>query len=677
MVLLLAPGKIRFFLTDHFTRMPTFTFKNIIGFFCLFLVQTVAINGSEGVFPVYESIKPNVQFWEKIYSEYESTQGVLHDSEDLLIIYDIIQLKPRTSVGNRRTNRRRIRSAKVKYRNILIQLSKGQSPESETSKRVLALFGANPEPKTLKLASLNIRLQRGQKDRFRNGLIRSGAYIKQMKQIFRSSSLPEELAYLPHVESSFHFDAYSKFGAAGIWQFLYRTGKQYMTVNYTVDERWDPIKATRAAAKLLNYNYKRLGSWALAITAYNHGTNSMLRAKKAKGDYESIFNEYHGRRFKFASRNFYSEFIAARNIATDYQKNFPQIKINAPIKTKEFKVPNYVSVKDLAKHLKVNMSTLRKLNLSLREPVFREQKYVPRGFKLKIPLTSGLDKRISSLPDSIYKKKQKPSRFYYVRRGDVAGVIARRHGIELRDLIWANNLSARARIYAGQNLRIPTSEDAAALKAKYEKSGKPFTKTAYASTAQPEKSAAKDRRGELALKEATEKLNGMGINLSVVTGNLPIKTVFQKYGITVGTIYVETGETLGHYAEWLKVRTQRIRDLNGLAYGGILHHNRLLIIPLVRVSKEQFEEKRYEYHKERQEDFFSAFKIEGVETYQIRRGDNIWRLCLENFELPFWLVSKFNTHLNFDDLRPLQQVIVPVVEKQTELNNTNGLNSYN
>jgi membrane-bound lytic murein transglycosylase D len=656
------------------SRMQKTTYLKFIGLICFFVIGAAQAKGEDNIFPEYQSIKPNVRFWEKIYSQYNSTEGIVHDSENLEIIYEIVPLKPRTTVSNRRYNRRQIRSAKAKYRNILVRLSKGQQPESADAKRVVGLFGSSPQPEILRMASRSIRLQRGQRDRFRNGLIRSGAYIEQMREIFRSNGLPADLAFLPHVESSFHYEAYSKFGAAGIWQFLYRTGKQYMTVNYTVDERWDPIKATRAAVKFLKFNQQQLDSWPLAVTAYNHGTRSMLRAKKAKGGYEAIFNEYKGRRFKFASRNFYSEFLAAREVARNYQKYFGDLKLNAPVSSFIFKVPNYISLKELAKHLNVKASTLHRLNLSLRRPVYREQKYIPKGFKLRLPDSEDLKKRLAKLPASLYKSKQKPSRFYYVRKGDAAGVIARRHGIELQDLIWANNLNSRARIYAGQNLRIPTSEDVAALKAKYKDAGKPLP-SAYASV-ETSKTRKKNRNGELALKQALEKLNGMGINLAIVTGNLPVKSTYQKNGLTLGIIYVQTGETLGHYAEWLQIRTQWIRDLNDLIYGGILQHDRKLIIPLDRVTKEQFEERRYEFHTERQEDFFSAFRVEGIETYQIRRGENIWRLCIENFELPFWLVSKFNTHLNFDNLRPQQQIMVPVVEK-IEDDNPGNINSYN
>ena len=92
------------------------------------------------------------------------------------------------------------------------------------------------------------------------GVIRSGGYMAEMKHIFRSHNLPEDLAYLPHVESSFNTSAYSKFGAAGIWQFTRSTGKNYLNIDYVIDERRDPILSTKAAAKYLKSNFENLGS---------------------------------------------------------------------------------------------------------------------------------------------------------------------------------------------------------------------------------------------------------------------------------------------------------------------------------------------------------------------------------------------------------------------------------
>ena len=134
-----------------------------------------------------------------------------------------------------------------------------------------------------------------------------------------------ELAYLPHVESSFQARARSSAGAVGIWQFTRGTGRKYLKITSAIDERLDPIAAAHGAAQYLADAYEELASWPIALTAYNHGVGGMAKAVKDHGaDYEQIFNEYEGRRFGFASKNFYSEFLAARAIARDPERYFPE-----------------------------------------------------------------------------------------------------------------------------------------------------------------------------------------------------------------------------------------------------------------------------------------------------------------------------------------------------------------
>ena len=79
------------------------------------------------------------------------------------------------------------------------------------------------------------------------------------------------------------------------------------------------------------------------------------------------------------------------------------------------------------------------------------------------------------------------------------------------------------------------------------------------------------------------------------------------------------------------------------------------------ISKEEFEEKRFEYHKEIEEDFFESYKIESLKMYRVKNGDSIWSLCNEKFEVPFWLIKKYNPNLDFNELHPLQEVNIPVV----------------
>jgi membrane-bound lytic murein transglycosylase D len=726
-------------------------------------------------FPVYESLRPNVSFWLKIYTEYATTQGVIHDKKNLAIIYEVIELKDRNRHGSRKINRARIKKAKRKYKQILARLAQGVAPNGLEEQRVVALFGTHARPADFKNAMRNLRCQIGQKDPFRQGIIRSGAYLTEMKQIFHDAGLPEDLVYLPHVESSFNPEAYSKFGAAGMWQFTRSTGKSFMTVSYAVDERRDPIISTRAAARLLKRNYKKLRNWPMAITAYNHGVTGMLRAKRRKGDYETIFKEYRSRIFKFASRNFYSEFLAAREIARNYRQYFGDLALDTPLQTQEVVMAGYGSLPEIARQLNLKLKVLGNLNPALRNPVIRGQKYVPKGFRLRLPMGSGQDweSMMAALAPEIFKNYQKRSRIYTVQRGDTAGEIARMHGIKLRDLIAANNLNTRATIYVNQNLRIPLPDEKPITIARIEhrktdegnltKSRRlpsietqpltsPTIDMVLAMNATAESGEAQEKSGpDSSLLQATqenteprssavlaskmpydsEETNALEsslaelakgearkqespalispeedlveehaviasqdqkqveakpaistfpeletdaarladqvreINPEILQGNFAIDRIWHDQGKPIGTIRVEVEETLGHYAEWLGITAWEIRRLNGFPYGKAILIAQQIKIPLYRVSKEEFEEKRFEFHKELAEDFFASFRVEKVQTYTVKSGDNIWTLSKERFEVPLWLIKKYNAHLDFSTLHPSQELLIPIVEKIT------------
>ena len=149
----------------------------------------------------------------------------------------------------------------------------------------------------------------------------------------------------------------------------------------------------------------------------------------------------------------------------------------------------------------------------------------------------------------------------------------------------------------------------------------------------------------------------------MVAGNLQVDRVITQRGKPIGIIQVEIEETLGHYAEWLGIPTQKIRRLNGFDYRRDLRIHQEVKIPLDGAVKEQFEEARFEYHKKIQEDFFNAYKIETVNIYRVKNGDNIWTLCNDVFKMPLWLLKKYNQEVDFNDLRWSQKLLIPVAEK--------------
>lgn len=442
-----------------------------------------------------------------------------------------------------------------------------------------------------------------------------------------------------------------------------------MKIEYAVDERRDPYISTNAAARLLKKNYAELKEWPMAITAYNHGLAGMRRARKSKGSYEQIVKYYKSRSFKFASRNFYSEFLAARIVAKNPEKYFGSINYYSPVTFQVVKTKGYLSIKQLSDLLNIKIKAIKTLNPGLRKPVFNGQKYIPKNYNLRLPENLSVQNLKEKLA-VLYKHKQKPSRFHRVQKGDTAGSIARIHSVKLNDLVLANNLNQRATIYIGQNLRIPVAEDLQVKNrvtiAKAEKRNIQADKPGKGVEQKPEqKSEQKSVKSAEPVVEVTAKpvKEEIVINPDIVTANLNIIKTFSKGNKLFGVIRVETEETLGHYADWLQIPTQKIRILNDFKYGQSISVDQKIIIPLNIKTVQIFEEQRYEYHKEIEEDFFESFAIQEIDTYEVKNGDNIWNLCLNKLEIPFWLLKKYNPGVDFSTLYPLQIIRYPIVMK--------------
>jgi membrane-bound lytic murein transglycosylase D len=427
--------------------------RKIFFFFLLLLLISSGAALAKPNFPVYKVIEPNVRFWEKVYGTYNSRQGILHDKDNPAIIYDVISLVDWKTPGAARINHNLIKIGRQHYKNILFNLSRGIKPRTKDEKRIAALFRKNGRP-SYRRARDNIRLQIGQKDRFLKGVIRSGAFMPAIKRIFRARGLPLELAYLPHVESSFNPMARSKAGAVGLWQFTRSTGKNYLVINDVVDERYDIYLSSLAAAAFLKENHDRLDSWPLALTAYNYGRAGMVRARRQYGSYEKIFTSHNTKLFKFASKNFYSEFIAALRVARRLEKD-PTIIRDRPWAHATIRLPGYASVQDLRKYFGVSREDFIRLNPALLKPVLEGRKYAPKGYLLRLPATQTIRNRVQRMPGRLFHPRQIRDGIYRVRRGDTLTSIARKFKVSLKDLIRANRINKKGTIRVGQKLKIP------------------------------------------------------------------------------------------------------------------------------------------------------------------------------------------------------------------------------
>ena len=429
------------------------------GVFILFLSFALLFSPTSGYaartsrFPIYRAIVPNVLFWEKVYGRYTSRQGILHDKNDLSIIYGIVDLVDWNTPAAARINKNLIRFARRRYKTILNRLAAGKKPGSREEKRIAKLF-AHKKHAGYKKARDNIRLQIGQRDSFRQGVIRSGAYLPTIKAIFKKYNMPLELAYLPHVESSFNPKAHSKAGAVGLWQFTRITGKDFMTINNVIDERYDPVISSRAAARLLKINYAQLGSWPLALTAYNYGRPGMVRALNKQKTYTNIFKNHRTGLFKFASRNFYSEFLAAFRTARKLEKDAAVIR-NRPAATFTIRLQGYVDFNRIRRYFKISSTDLSRLNPALRQPVLIGKKYIPRGYRLRLPATPSIRHRAKKMGRRFYHSRQISDRIYIVRKGDTIGSISIKTGISSRRLVRINHLNHKAFLRVGQKLILP------------------------------------------------------------------------------------------------------------------------------------------------------------------------------------------------------------------------------
>ncbi len=435
-------------------------------------------------------LRTQVEFWKDVFARYSVYEVVIHDAWELDRVYSTLDF---SSARDELSNdvlpayvQIRVDQEKERIRSLLLRLHQaGGKPEpwNEEERRIAALFARDPDPQKFLLAAdpTRIRAQRGLRERFREGLRVSRRYLPEMEAIFRAHGVPVEITRLPLVESAFNVRAYSKAGAAGIWQFIPSTGRRFLRIDNAVDERRDPIEATRAAAAFLKENYARLGTWPLAITAYNHGPAGVERAVQTVGtrDLVQIVRRYRGPSFGFASRNFYAEFLAALEVDREHERYFGRIPFEQPRPAEQVTLRRSTPFSVLARAAGLDPSELAEWNLALTPAVVAGRLPVPAGYRLKMPPTqvAAFAQRYAawersqatiakvargSSPGSgavarLERKRVVASRprKHRVQRGQTLISIARRYGTSPERIRKENGLRKGKPLQAGQVLLIP------------------------------------------------------------------------------------------------------------------------------------------------------------------------------------------------------------------------------
>lgn len=362
---------------------------------------TAAISAREqriSAFPIPEIVEEQRKFWVKIFAVYGSHQIVIHDREFPNIIIDVIDFNAfsnKFNDGKSYTTKQKQEVADAyiaRYEKAVerfVSLGTSASQHSAMEKRIESVYSKfNGGMKRVLRGAVAFRAQTGLTDTFKKAAEIAHNYLPYMERIFEHYNIPVELTRIAFVESMFNVKARSKVGASGIWQFMPSTAKQFMVVNRLIDERNSPLKATAGAAQLLRHNYKTLGSWPLAVTAYNHGAGGMRRAIRQVGskDISDIITSYTSRTFGFASKNFYAEFLAAKDVFNGIYSENTQKESN-PLSIVNLKLKRPVSLHQLVKYTPLDEHTIKRLNLCLSDEIFREYRYrpFPTNFELIIP----------------------------------------------------------------------------------------------------------------------------------------------------------------------------------------------------------------------------------------------------------------------------------------------------
>jgi len=299
------------------------------------------------------------------------------------------------------------------------------------------------------------------KGRLRDELLpafqRSGQFLPMIHRIFREEGVPLDLAWLSLVESGFKTTAYSRAQAKGLWQFIPSTGRMYgLKRDYWVDDRSDPYKATRAAARHLRDLHDQYGDWWLVLAAYNAGPGKVNRAIRRVGrkDYWAIARSRYLRR---ETKNYVPGYIATLMIAQDPEAHGFRFIPDPPFVYDSVSLDGAADLSVLARCAGSSVDELRRLNPELRRMMTPSDR---RRYELRIPDGSREGFRIAWA--QVPEKERLRFALHRVQRGETLGRIARRYGVGLDVIVAANSLRNRHRIHPGDQIRVPLSPGASA-----------------------------------------------------------------------------------------------------------------------------------------------------------------------------------------------------------------------
>lgn len=439
-------------------------------------------------------------------------------------------------------------------------------------------------------------------------LQRAVKYQPMMRKIFREEGVPEELVYLAYIESGLNPTARSWAAAVGMWQFIRATGSVYgLESNWWVDERRDPEKATRAAARHLKDLYNIWGDWHLAMAGYNISPRGLRRAISRAGgvkDYWAAYN-YLPRE----TRGYVPGFIATAMIAMNPEEFGFQAKYEGtPYAYDVVEVEGLMELTDLAAAAGITVDELKDYN-----PELLRWATPPGGkYPLKIPVSTRTEflAKYEAIPKT---SRSQNMAMHVVQRGESIGLIARKYGTTVAG-IYASNEQLSNVIYPGQQIMIPLPEGSA-------------------SQISPNQPTNQQRSTSSTTARTSAQVSA------------PANT-------TAVTYEVKTGDTIGHIAEWYDVRAWEIRTWNSIGNTIRVGQRLRIHVPNNRLSYYQninslsyAQKQELERRQRNGENIFLAYASSSGDsqttTYTVKRNDTLSQIA-ENFGISLSELRRIN-----------------------------------
>jgi membrane-bound lytic murein transglycosylase D len=332
-----------------------------------------------------------VHFWRQVFTLWSMNERVIHSEiyPEIVLEFGRVHADHGKPVGHRDVAKlvRHMEQRIAHYQGILRAMDKAKSAVWQGEQLRIAQLSAHiDDPRKFRKIADSLRLQQGQREHMISGLTTSQRYLPHIKRAFQEEGVPQELAYIAFIESSFNLKAVSRVGASGVYQIMPLTGRQFMRIDQSIDERSDPIKAGRVAAKIFKENYGLLKHWPLAVTAYNHGPYGLRKTVRRYGshDLETLINVHTSKTFRYASKNFYVEFLAIIDIMNKRQFYYPEVPELTGLVYDDHRLLKPKRISQVLKEFNMTSADLMAMNPDLSPNLIKSNGTLPKHHTVKV-----------------------------------------------------------------------------------------------------------------------------------------------------------------------------------------------------------------------------------------------------------------------------------------------------